>query len=147
MCVCPNRHGSKPLSIRRGWFESMAPFSAGGENCSDSTMNKLKKACVVNCLSLVTNDLIGACGGCRRRRPSRAVNNWPICALLSTPASRARLIIYTLWNISPLRRYAGALAGGGDELWECPFCLIWGTVTSRGFSLLFSLFFVRKCPW
>lgn len=136
VCVCPNRHGFH----QAGLVWEYGGVQCGGENCSDSTMNKLKKACVVNCLSLVTNDLIGACGGCRRRRPSRAVNNWPICALLSTPASRASLIIYTLWNIPPLCRYARALAGGGDELWECPFSLIWGTVTSRGFSLFFFLF-------
>lgn len=29
------------------------------ENCSDSRMNKLKNSLIVNCLSLVTNDLIG----------------------------------------------------------------------------------------
>lgn len=27
--ACPNRHGSKAVSVRRGSFESMASFSAG----------------------------------------------------------------------------------------------------------------------
>lgn len=103
-------------------------------------MNKLKKACVVNCLSLVTNDLIGACGGCRRRRPSRAVNNWPICMLLSTPASLTRLIIYMLWNISPCADTPECWQAVGTSSGNVPSLLIWGTMTSRGFSLFFPLF-------
>lgn len=126
MCVCVCVSVSKQTRLKgslhqAGLVREYGGFQCGGENCSDSTMNKLKKACVVNCLSPVTNDLIGACGGCRRRHPSRAVNNWPICTLLSASASCARLIIYTLWNIPPLHRYAWALAGCGDKLWECPF--------------------------
>lgn len=79
VCVCVSKQTRLKGSLHQAGFVcKYGGFQHGGENCSDSTMNKLKKACVVNCLSLVTNDLIGACGGCRRRRPSRAVNNWPI---------------------------------------------------------------------
>lgn len=99
VCVCVSVSKQTRLKgslHQAGLVREYGGFQCGGENCSDSTMNKLKKACVVNCLSPVTNDLIGACGGCRRRHPSRAVNNWPICTLLSASASCARLIIYTL---------------------------------------------------
>ena len=72
----------------------------GVGNCSDSiVVNKLKKAPVENCLSLMTNDLIGwsaaAVSPGDTFVPNRAVNNQSIATMLSTGPA-VQLIMHTL---------------------------------------------------